>query len=35
VADTYLGVFCEVAATILKAEELEEGNFVRDKLELD
>jgi (2Fe-2S) ferredoxin len=34
VADIYLDVSGEVAASILKVE-LEEGNLVRDKLDLD
>jgi hypothetical protein len=34
-ADIYLDVSGEVAASILIVEELEEGNFVRVKLELD
>jgi hypothetical protein len=33
-ADIYRDVSGEVAASILKVEELEEGNFVSDKLEL-
>jgi hypothetical protein len=35
VADIYLDVSGEVTASFLKAEELEEGNVMRDKLELD
>jgi len=35
VADIYLDVSGEVSASILKVEESKEGNFVRDKHELD